>query len=341
MLALLQANPGELSKILAQNRKPWCIIDEIQKLPQLLDVVHSHIESIGLKFALTGSSARKLKRDSANLLAGRAFLYKLFPLTHLELGADFDLENALRFGTIAKIFKLSSQREKISFLRSYTEIYLKEEILVEQIIRNVPPFRRFLEVAAAQDTEILNYAAIAKDIKSDPKSVASYYSILEDTLLGFFLEPYHTSIRKRQRHSPKFYWFDTGVKRLLSGTADIPVVARSFEYGSLFESFVINEIHRLLTYAERSFRLSFIRVDENQEVDLVIERAGMPTALIEIKSSRSVNDSHTRSVERFMKDVPGSIGYVFSLDDIPKKINSVVCLPWMEGIKELGIEFPE
>jgi predicted AAA+ superfamily ATPase len=341
MLAPLQANPGELSRILAQSRKPWCIIDEIQKLPQLLDIVHSHIESGGLKFALTGSSARKLKRDSANLLAGRAFLYKLFPLTHLELGADFDLESALRFGTMAKIFKLSSQREKISFLRSYTEVYLKEEILVEQIIRNVPPFRRFLEVAAAQDTEIINYAAIAKDIRSDPKSVASYYSILEDTLLGFFLEPYHTSIRKRQRSSPKFYWFDTGVRRLLSGTGDIPVVARSFEYGSLFESFVINEIHRLLTYAERSFRLSFIRVENNQEVDLVVERAGMPTALIEIKSTSSVNDSHTRSVERFMKDVAGAAGYVFSLDNIPKKINSVVCLHWMDGLKELGIEFPE
>lgn len=340
VFAPLQGDPSELSRILAQNRKPWCIIDEIQKLPQLLDIVHSQIESSDLKFVLTGSSARKLKRDSANLLAGRAFLYKLFPLTHIELGSDFILEDVLRFGSIAKIFKLASNREKIAFLRSYAEVYLKEEILIEQIIRNVPPFRRFLEVAAAQDTDVINYSAIAKDIRSDPKSVASYYSILEDTLLGFFLEPYHRSIRKRQRHSPKFYWFDTGVRRLLAGTVDIPLVPRSFEYGSLFESFIVNEIYRLLTYSERSFSLSFIRVDNNLEVDLILERAGMPTALIEIKSTTHATDLHTKSVELYMKEIPNSLGYVFSLDPTPKKINSVVCLPWREGIKELAIELP-
>lgn len=338
--ATLQGNPGELTKILAVSNKPWCLIDEIQKVPQLLDIVHSQIESRGVKFALTGSSARKLKRDSANLLGGRAFLYKLFPLTHLELGDDFVLDQVLCFGSIAKIFDFNSIREKVAFLRSYAEVYLKEEILVEQIIRNVPPFRRFLEVAAAQDTEIINYAAIARDIRSDPKNIASYYSILEDTLLGFFLEPYHTSIRKRQRSSPKFYWFDTGVRRVLAGTIDLPVVARSFEFGSLFESFVVNEVYRLLTYSERSFRLSFIRVDNDLEIDLVLERAGLPTALIEIKSTTSANENHTAALTKYLKDIPNSQAYLFSLDITPKKIGSVSCLHWRDGLTELGITFP-
>jgi len=339
-LAPLQANPQELENILAASKKPWCVIDEVQKVPQLLDVVHSQIEERGVKFALTGSSARKLKRDAANLLGGRAFLYKLFPLTHIELGSDFVLDQVLSFGSIAKIFELTSAREKTSFLRSYTEIYLKEEILVEQIIRNVPPFRRFLEIAASNDTEIINYANIGRDINTDPKNVANYYSILEDTLLGFFLEPYHTSIRKRQKNSPKFYWFDTGIRRVLSGTIDLPVTAKSFEYGSLFESFVVNEIYRLLTYSERSFKLSFIRVDENLEIDLVLERSGLPTCLIEIKSTTHVHQNHTSVLERYSKEFKNAVPYLFSLDRTAKKIGKVSCLYWREGLKEIGIELP-
>lgn len=340
-LAPLQARPQELEKILSASKKPWCIIDEVQKVPELLDVVHQYIEKTDIKFALTGSSARKLKRDSANLLGGRAFLYKLFPLTHLELGEYFNLNDVLSFGSIAKVFDLKTPREKISFLRSYCEVYLKEEIQVEQIIRNIPPFRRFLEISATQDTDIINYANIGRDINTDPKNVANYYSILEDTLLGFFLEPYHTSIRKRQKQSPKFYWFDTGVRRLLSKTVDLPVTPKSFEYGSLFENFVVNEIYRLLTYSEKSFNLSFIRIDNSLEIDLVLERAGYPTYLIEIKSSENINENHTGTLEKYHKEFKNSLPYIFSLDKIPKKIRSVNCIYWVDGIKELDISMPE
>lgn len=336
-LAPLQANPAELDRFIAGAQKEWCIIDEVQKVPELLNVVHSYIEKKKIKFALTGSSARKLKRDSANLLGGRAFIYKLFPLTHLELGSDFNLNDVLSFGSIAKIFDFKTPKEKILFLRSYVEGYLKEEILVEQIIRNIPPFRRFLEVSAAQDTELVNYANIARDINSDPKNVANYYSILEDTLLGFFLEPYHTAIRKRQRNSPKFYWFDLGVRRLLAGTIDLTVTPKSYEYGSLFESFIVNEIYRLLTYSEKSFKLSFIRVDDNQEVDLVLERAGYPTYLIEIKSTTYVNDNHIGAINSYQKNIKNSVAYLFSLDKAPKKIGNTNCLHWLEGLKALDI----
>lgn len=336
-LSRLQANPGELNDILKANTKPWCIIDEVQKVPAVLDIVHSHIEKKKIKFALTGSSARKLKRNAANMLAGRAFLFKLFPLTHIELGNDFDLDAVLNFGSLAKLYEFKTDREKTLFLKSYAEVYLKEEILVEQIIRVLPPFRRFLEIAAAQDTDIVSYSNIARDINSDPKNVANYYSILEDTLLGFFLEPYHTSIRKRQRNSPKFYWFDLGVRRALSGTLDLPVTPKSFEYGSLFESFVVNEIHRLLTYSEKSFKLSFIRVDDDLEIDLVLERAGLPTYLIEIKSTKQVNENHIGVLEKYSKEIKNSIPILLSQDEIKKKVRSVLCMHWREGIVELGI----
>jgi predicted AAA+ superfamily ATPase len=331
----LQANPSELNNILAASNKPWCIIDEVQKVPALLDIVHSQIEKKKIKFALTGSSARKLKRDSANMLGGRAFIYKLFPLTHIELQDDFDLDQVLNYGSLAKMTEFSQPIDKIKFLKAYVEAYLKEEVLVEQLIRKFPPFRRFLGISATNDAEIINYTNIAKDVRSDPKNIANYYSILEDTLLGFFLEPYHTSIRKRQSKSPKFYWFDTGVRRALSGTLDIPVSQKSFEYGSLFESFVINEINRLLTYADKDFRLSFIRVDDQLEVDLVIERTGMPTFLVEIKSTNYVHDHHIGGIEKYSKDINNSVALLLSQDRVAKKIGSVTCLHWIDGLKEI------
>jgi uncharacterized protein len=340
LCARLQAHPSELVGLLQAKNQPWCIIDEVQKVPEILDTVHSIIESKRTKFALTGSSARKLKRGSANMLGGRAFLYKLFPLTHFELGDQFDLNSVLSFGSLAKISEYATEREKTLFLKSYAETYLKEEVLVEQLIRALPPFRRFLEIAAAQDTEIINYANIGRDIKSDPKNVASYYSILEDTLLGFFLEPYHTSIRKRQNKSPKFYWFDTGVRRALSGTLDNPVTPRSFEYGSLFESFIVNEIFRLLTYSEKSFKLSFLRIDDNAEIDLILERAGFPTYLIEIKSTNFVNENHLGALQRYHKEISNSVALLLSQDTNAKKIDNILCLHWREGFKEIGIELP-
>lgn len=331
----LMTNPEELSRILDESSKPWCVIDEVQKVPDLLNVVHRFIEKKRIKFALTGSSARKLKRNNANMLGGRAFLYKLFPLTHIELGSDFNLDDTLNFGSLAKITEYSTHNERISFLKSYVETYLKEEILIEQLIRKLPPFRRFLEVAASNDTEIINYSNVARDVKSDPKNIANYYSILEDTLLGFFLEPFHTSVRKRQRQSPKFYWFDTGVRRALMGTIDYPVTRKSFEYGSLFESFIVNEIYRLLTYSEKSFKLSYIRVDDNEEIDLIIERPTLPTYLVEIKSTNFVNENHIGVISKYSKDIKNSIPLLLSTDEVAKKINGVTCLHWKDGIGEI------
>lgn len=336
-LAQLQADPAALINIIEQVKKEWILVDEVQKVPPLLDVVHLLIEKRRQKFALTGSSARKLKRGSANLLAGRAFVFKMFPLTHTELGAAFDLNEVLSYGTLPKIFDLPSAREKALFLKAYAETYLKEEILIEQLIRNLPPFRRFLEISARQDTELVSYSTIARDILVDPKIVSNYYLILEDTLLGFFLEPFHISLRKRQKAAPKFYWFDLGVRRALSGTVDQPVTPKSFEYGSLFESFLVNEIHRLLTYAERSFKLSFARIDENLEVDLIVERQGLPIYLVEIKSGARINRVHAKGLEKLSASLPKAVPLLLSNDRVAKKFGRVTCMHWQDGLKEMGL----
>ena len=200
----------------------WVLIDEVQRAPRLLDVVHRLIERTDKRFVLTGSSSRKLRRGASNLLAGRAFVYNLFPLTVPELEDAFDLEDALRWGTLPGIYALEANEDKQSYLRAYALTYLKEEIVAEQIVRRLDPFRQFLEVAAQSNGTIINYANIARDVGADPKTVISYFSILEDTLVGFLLPAFHRSIRKQQRTNPKFYFFDTGVKRSLDRTLDVP-----------------------------------------------------------------------------------------------------------------------
>jgi uncharacterized protein len=185
------------------------------------------------------------------LLAGRASVFSLYPLTHIELGKDFDLIPYLEFGGLPEIHTIVNKEERKRLLKAYAQTYLKEEIVAEQIVRNLPSFRRYLDIVGVSTGEIINLTNVAKDTDSDPKAIARYYEILEDMLLGFFLPSYDNSIRKQQKRSKRFYFFDTGVARVLAGRIDYPVLAQTFEYGQLFESFIVNEIRNLLTYQEK------------------------------------------------------------------------------------------
>ena len=331
----LASYPNNLLKRLTPHhgKTPWVVIDEVQKVPQLLDLVHKLIKEKSFKFALTGSSARKLKRGSANLLAGRAFVYHLFPLTVSELEDQFSLDDALKYGTLPQIFELESNSDKAGFLKAYTDTYLKEEIITEQIVRNLPPFRRFLDVAAQMNTKVINYSNIAKDILSDPKTVSGYYDILEDTLLGIRLPAYHTSIRKQQKKASKFYLFDTGIARTLAGQVDYDLIPKSFEYGQLFEGFIINELYRRLTYMNKQFKLSFLRVQEDMEIDLIIERGKSAPTLIEIKSADKVDERHAKGLLTLGRDFKSSKQYLISNDPHKKQFSQVLALPWKEAIE--------
>jgi predicted AAA+ superfamily ATPase len=335
----LSRQPEELSqRLTAENNAPeWVVIDEVQKIPRLLDVVHLEIERHKTKFALTGSSARKLKRGAANLLAGRAFVYHLHPFTSVELGSAFRLEDALRFGTMPGLQALESEGEKAAFLRAYTHTYLKEEVWAEHLIRKLDPFRKFLEVAAQSNGEIVNCANIARDIGADDKTVTTYFQILEDTHLGVLLEVHHQSVRKRQSQSPKFYFFDPGTVRALCGTLTVELRPNTYEFGRAFEHFVIMEIIRLCQYRQNDYRFSYLRTKDGAEIDLIVERPGKKAAVIEIKSTERVDERDTGPLERLARDFPNSEPFVFSRDPVAKVIGAVRTVPWQEGLGLLGL----
>ena len=332
-------NPNELAhRIKALPPDPCSIIiDEIQKVPRILDLVHKLIETTPHRFVLTGSSGRKLKRGVSNLLAGRAFVYNLYPFTHLELGNAFDLQQALEWGTLPKINQFEAASDKANFLRAYALTYLKEEIVAEQIVRNLDPFRHFLEVAAQVNGKIVNFSRIAHDVGVDVKTVQSYFSILEDTLIGILLPSYHTSVRKRQRTNPKFYFFDCGVKRSLERTLQIGLKEGNYSYGEAFEHFIILELIRLSSYQQNDWQFSYLRTKDDAEIDLVIDRPGMPKALIEIKSTTNITERDCGGLERFVKDMLPAEAFCISRDINEKKIGSVWQIPWEKALIRLGL----
>ncbi len=334
-------HPQQLSELLSRRHFDWVVIDEVQRLPKLLDVVQLEIERRKTKFALTGSSARKLRRGNANMLGGRAFSYHLHPLTHAELGEAFDLETALSFGGLPKLLELPEIGDRHEYLRGYVRTYLKEEIVVEQIVRKIDPFRDFLKVAAQTNGQIINFSRIASDVGADDKTIHSYFQILEDTLLGFFLPPYHRSIRKRQRGAPKFYLFDTGVKRSLDQTLRSDLVPQTYAYGKAFEHLVILEAFRLNEYFRLDFDFSYLRTKDDAEIDLVIERPGRKTLLVEIKSGTRVGEREVAGLERLAAawTVPAE-SHVWSLDPNERKIGRTLLLPWKKGLVEAGFSRP-
>jgi predicted AAA+ superfamily ATPase len=311
----------------------YIVIDEVQKLPKLLDLVHQLIESTDKIFIMTGSSARKLKHGGANLLAGRAFVYNLYPFTSIELGKDFNLDEALHWGTLpAVVYKMQDDSEKTSFLQAYAQTYLKEEIWLEQFIRKIDPFRKFLEVSAQCNGQILNISNIAKDVGVDDKTIKQYFSILEDTLMGFMLEPYHGSFRKRLHSKPKFFYFDTGVCRSLSRMLSVPIKKSTSYYGDVFEHFIILECVRLASYYFPEYRFSYLKTRDDVEIDLIVDRPGKKLLCIEIKSTDNVREDKLSSFANIVKDINNSEAVCISQEPRAKKIGDIAVLPWQTAL---------
>lgn len=312
----------------------WVFIDEVQKIPALLDHVQRLIEQKKHRFILSGSSARKLKRQGANMLAGRAFLEKLFPLTHLEINEKFRLEDILHWGSLPKIFDYQNSEDKEDYLRAYVQSYLKEEVLMEQLVRNIDPFRDFLEIAGQTNAKVISYAQIGKDIGADPKTVESYFQILEDTYLGLRLPGFHRSVRKSQKVHPKFYLFDLGVKRALARGLKDRFSEGTYAYGEAFEHFIILEIYRQNQYRKEDYQLSYLRTKDGAEVDLILSR-GKKVILVEIKSYTRVIEKDAKKLSAFCKDIPGSKAYLISRDEETLQIESALCLPWQKALQEI------
>lgn len=288
-------NPERLRQDLAARPDvSQVVIDEVQKVPALLDEVHWLIENRKVSFALCGSSARKVKRGAANLLGGRAFRYEMHGLTATELGADFDLDRIVTHGFLPRVYE-SSRPQRL--LESYVADYLKEEIAAEAIVRNLAAFSGFLESAALADAELVNFSTIARDCGVSSHTIKSYFEILEDTLLGRWLPGYVKRPKRRVIAAPKFYFADVGVVNHLARRGTLQ---RGSElYCKAFESWVFHEIVTRNAYAGSMSRLSYWRLASGIEVDFVIDDLRVA---IEAKATAKVTSDHLKGLRALAQD---------------------------------------
>ena len=270
------------------------VIDEIQKVPALLDEVHWLIENRGLHFALCGSSARKVKRGAANLLGGRATRYQLHGLSAGELGGEFDLDRMLNHGYLPRIYEASRPRR---LLDAYVADYLKEEVAAEGLVRNLPTFSEFLDVAALSDGEIVNFSSIARECGVSSHTTKSHFGILEDTLLGRWLPAYRKRPKRRVIGAPKFYFVDVGVVNRLARRGEL--TPGSELYGKAFENWVFHELSAYVSYQEFDGALSYWRLASGIEVDFVL---GDMQLAIEAKSSARITRDHLKGLRNLAQD---------------------------------------
>jgi len=306
------------------------IVDEIQKVPELLNYIQMAIDRHDHICIMSGSSARKLKRGGANLLGGRALDLRLHPLTHDELGPSFELENALSYGTLPQISSLlvdGKQHLAVKHLESYVSTYIKEEIQAEALTRNIGAFNRFLEVAAQSNAQVIEFANISRECAVPASTVKQYYQILEDTLLGFFLWPFDRNERKKAR--PKFYFFDCGVIRAIQNRLQDPPTPR--EKGFLFETWMVGELRRMRDYLGFDHRFSFWR-NRNNEIDIIISNGLGPVGAIECKSgSVQIKSPVIRAFRKKMEHVP--VVVASANDILSRKKEDLDILPWREVLK--------
>lgn len=309
------------------------VVDEVQKVPELLDEVHWLMENRGLRFILSGSSARKLRRSGANLLGGRALRFTLFPLVSAEI-PDFDLQRALNNGMLPRHYLVADPSKRI---QSYIGDYLQQEIVEEAVVRQLDSFTRFLQVAAMSNAEIVKYANIAQDCGVSAKTVKEYFAILEETMLGFYLPAYSKVVKRRLMQSPKFYYFDVAIpnhllhRRTLVPGTDI--------YGHALEHFVIQELRAFISYTFGEDKaLSYWRtLDNKYEVDALISdvMTGNVDVAIEVKSSDNVVSNDTKGLKAFSEEHPNTKLIMLSMEDRPRMLNGIEVWPVTQFLQRL------
>ena len=302
------------------------IIDEVQKVPSLLDEVQWLIVNQNISFILSGSSARKLKRGGANLLGGRALRHELFPLVSEEI-PDFNLLRALNHGLLPRHY-LSDH--PLDLIRSYVGDYLKEEIAAEALTRNIPAFSRFLEVAAFSNGEIVNYKNIASECAVSSPTVKEYFQILVDTLLARFIPSFAKRPKRRIIHAPKFYYFDVGLTNFLLKRGQ--VVMQSESFGRAFEHFILQEILAHSHYSGLHYPVSYWRTASGIEVDFIL---GDHEVAVEVKGTQQVGSRHTKGLLSFSEEYRTKERIVVSCDLRPRRMGEILILPWEDFLKRL------
>lgn len=309
------------------------IIDEVQKVPALLDEVHWLIENRGLRFILSGSSARKLRRSGANLLGGRALRCTLFPLVSAEI-PDFDVERALNNGMLPRHYLVEDPSKRI---QAYIGDYLQQEIVEEAIVRQLDAFTRFLQVAALSNTEIVNYTNIAQDCAVSAKTVKEYFTILEETMLGFYLPAYTRTLKRRLTLSPKFYYFDVAIPNHLLHR--VPLKKGTDIYGHAMEHLVVQELRAFLsyTYGEKMVMSYWRTLDGKYEVDVLIsDRTSNEVRMaIEVKSSDNVTSSDTKGLKAFGEEHTDAKLILLSMEERPRMMNGIEVWPVEQFLQRL------
>ena len=319
--------PGLLYSQLAGNtEKPLVIIDEIAEVPELLNEVHRLISEYGFQFILCGSSARKLKRKSYNTLGGRAYPCYFYPLVSCEI-PDFDIDRAVRGGMLPTHYLSDNPSIRLA---AYVDVYLKEEIKAEALVRNLSTFQRFLEVSALSDGEMLNYNNVASDCGVSATTVKEYFSILEDSLIGYFIPAYRYEKKRRLVQAPRFYYFDVGIANHLLHRKDLQ--RGTVEYGHAFEHFVMQELKAYIGYTHNEQELSYWRTYSGIEVDAVI---GDAKIAIEIKSSEEVMPKHLKGLKAFGEEHPDCRQIIVSLDPINRKIGDIETIYIYDFLQQL------
>lgn len=303
------------------------ILDEVQKIPAILDEVHWLIENEGLRFILCGSSARKLKRGQANLLGGRAWRYEMFPFVYPEL-KDANLLQILNHGLIPSHYLQQNYRQS---LRAYVRDYLKEEVFNEGLIRNITAFSRFFEAMGYSHGELVNYASIGRDCGMDSKSVKEYFQILVDTLLGTYVTPF----KKRQHRqvigkAPKFYLFDVGVAGQLQNRKIDE--ARGEHFGRALEHYIFMELNAHRAYQDLHYEINFWRTKTGLEVDFILANGEVA---VEVKGSNRIDNHDLKSIRAFQNEHKAKFAIVVANEKQERKVGDITILPWQVFLDRL------
>jgi len=299
----LLANPQRLENFIPHDLNDWVIIDEVQRIPELLNEVHRLIEKYRYKFILTGSNARKIRRKGPNLLAGRALTYFMHPLTVLELGKDFKLQHSLKYGQLPCVY---TEQNPKGYLESYVKTYLEEEVFQEGLTRNLAGFARFLEAASLSQASILNISSVARECSVERKVVESYFSILEDLLMAYRVPVFTKKAKRRMVSHPKFYFFDVGVYRTIRpcGPLDMPEEIE----GSAFETLFFQELNAVNSSLGLGYKIHYWRTSNNIEVDFVLYGT-KGIRVFEVKRTAKVSSAMLRGLRAFLQDYPMAKAY--------------------------------
>ena len=336
---MLSADPQRLGNLIGASTHGPVIIDEIQKLSSLLDEVHRLIEARNTWFILTGSSARKLRRAGVNLLGGRAVTKHFHPLTAAELGDSFDFDKAVKFGLLPSIYDPRKHVPPAEYLQSYVQTYLKEEVMQEGLTRNLSSFSRFLETASFSQGQLLNISEVSRECQIKRKLAESYFGILEDLLIGIFLQPFRKRARRRIIQHPKFFLFDAGVFRAVRPTGALDAPAEID--GASLETLVLQHLRAIMSWRQSEGAVYYWRTSTGLEVDFVVYVADA-FAAIEIKRKRTITSHDLNGMRAFASEYPEATRIVLYGGDHQEVINGIQLIPIAKALPVLErIVWPE